>query len=409
MSLSWRKRQALASDQKTWRGLGHDSALWTSIENNASTVNTVVSGPNQASRTGIVTGLRFIKTQGLANFTAMSTDQMIYASDPSNGTVASVSGVNAYNTLHPSNGSGLKFSIRKFGTEPFTGAALGTDLSGTQYIIHNGGSGYRVGDDILLSGDGFERGQRIQVNSASSSPAGFGPFLPTTGPTSILADGIVTQDAYSVIDISFSAPGTATPQTYPKGTAVTIHSVNAATGPSNSNILARGFLRAAASIAASTTTLLSVEVVTGMADSDFTQDASSASIDVAGGLGAQVSTDIFTVGSITASFPQANAFVDIAGGNAGTPPQLANGEILMQTEPEFQRKAIETAGAPLRNSAGTEIVSRFEMAQGSLTPVVAGQIRAATPRLDPLTTFFNGVLAARVTSVADTTPVQGRN
>ena len=37
MSLSWRKRQALASDQKTWRGLGHDSALWTSIENNAST------------------------------------------------------------------------------------------------------------------------------------------------------------------------------------------------------------------------------------------------------------------------------------------------------------------------------------------------------------------------------------
>ena len=49
------------------------------------------------------------------------------------------------------------------------------------------------------------------------------------------------------------------------------------------------------------------------------------------------------------------------------------------------------------------------MAQGSLTPVVAGQIRAATPRLDPLTTFFNGVLAARVTSVADTTPVQGRN
>ncbi len=407
MSLSWRKRQALASDQKTWRGLGHDSALWTSIENNASSVNTVVSGPNQASRTGIVTGLRFIKTQGLSGFTPMNDEQMIYASDPSNSTVASVSGVNAYNTLHPSNGSGLKFSIRKFGTEPFTFAPLGTDLSGTQYIIHNGGSGYRVGDDILLSGDGFERGQRIQVNQ-SSQPGGFGPYLPTTaGPGGILSDGIVTQDAYSVIDISFSAPGTASSQTYLKGTTVTIHSVNAATGPSNSNILALGFLRTAASIAPSTTTLLSVEVVTGMAD--FTQDASSASIDLAGGTGAQVSTDIFTVGSITASFPQANAFVDSVGGNGGTPPQLDNGEVLMQTEPEFQRKAIETAGASLRNSDGTEIVSRFEMAQGSLGAPTSNTIRAAEPRIHPVTTVFNGVLTARVTSIADTTPVQARN
>ena len=67
MSLSWRKRQALASDQKTWRGLGLDYALWNSIDRNASNVNASLVRTTSATSkpTGIVTGLKFVKTEGL--------------------------------------------------------------------------------------------------------------------------------------------------------------------------------------------------------------------------------------------------------------------------------------------------------------------------------------------------------
>ena len=58
MSLSWKKRQALASDQKTWRGLGLDSALWTSIERNSGNVKTALTGSGTKTE-GIVTGLSF--------------------------------------------------------------------------------------------------------------------------------------------------------------------------------------------------------------------------------------------------------------------------------------------------------------------------------------------------------------
>ena len=58
MSLSWKKRQALASDQKTWRGLGVDSALWTSIERNSGNVKTALTRSGNKTE-GIVTGLSF--------------------------------------------------------------------------------------------------------------------------------------------------------------------------------------------------------------------------------------------------------------------------------------------------------------------------------------------------------------
>ena len=435
MSLSWRKRQALASDQKTWRGLGHDSALWTSIENNASTVNTVVAGPSEASRSGIVTGLRFIKTQGLANFNAMNTEQFVYASDPSDNSVASISGVNQYNTLHTNNGSGLIFSIRKFGAEPFDNAPIGTDLSGTHYIIHNGGSGYRIGDDILLSGDGFERGVRITLTdtdtNATASSVAY-PQLPTgnslvSGQPGVLADGIITQEAYTVISMSIT--NSATQVTFNKGCPVTIHS---SASPAPGNVLARGFLRDTTFTAPDGTTPSGPQTATFSIDvpanQNFNQTALSLSFDITGILGLTTTYTTFQIGSVTNSFPQANGFIPLGteltalagGGPALTqanPGQLSSGEIILQTLPEFQTKTFEIAGSPLRNSAGAIILSAFEMSNANPTPpdattlsTATNTIRTAEPKLTTsLLNHFNGVLAARVTSVADTTPVQGRN
>ena len=59
MSLSWRKRQAQASDQKSWRALGTDSALWKGIDKNAGNVKTALGGA-AATTEGIVTGLKIL-------------------------------------------------------------------------------------------------------------------------------------------------------------------------------------------------------------------------------------------------------------------------------------------------------------------------------------------------------------
>ena len=422
MSLSWRKRQAIASDQQTWRGLGHDSALWTSIENNASTVNTVVAGPNQASRSGIVTGLRFMKNSGLTTFGVMTEDQNVYVSDPSDSTVASVSGVNQYSTLHPVKGSGLIFSFRKFGTELFDGAALGTDISGSRYIIHNGGSGYSVGDDILLAGDGNELGRQVTITNANTNNnAQLTPQLPTT---QILPDNIITQDAFNVIEVTITNPNAnqwpASPTTIMAGLPVRIHSVTAANNPAISNALATGFVSSSntsTSLAANADTTLRIDVPAGV---DFSQTALSISLDNAGagvtGLSGidTPAFDTFVVGGTVSSTPQAIGFThDTIPGT-----QLVTGGTISQTEVEFQKQPFQVAGAPLRNSAGVIVFSAAEMSRTytpaglpshsvTYTPTLQN-IRTVSPQLTspPL---FNGILTARVTSVADTTPVQGRN
>ena len=419
MSLSWRKRQAIASDQQTWRGLGHDSALWTSIENNASTVNAVVAGPTAASRSGIVTGLRFMKNSGLTTFAEMTGEYNVYVSDPSDSTVASLRGVNQYSTLHPVKGSGLIFSFRKFGTEPFDGAALGTDISGTKYLIHNGGSGYSVGDDILLAGDGNELGRLVTItNTNTNGDAQLTPQLPTT---QILADNIITQDAFNVIEVTITNPN---PSPWPNsgtimaGLPVRIHSVTVGGIPALSNALSTGFVSSSntsLSIAANADTTLRIDVPAGV---DFSQTALSISLDI--GLLTPLSGtftaafDAFVVGGIVSSTPQAIGFTQ------QTPPgtQLSSGNTICQTEVEFQKQPFQVAGAPLRNSAGVIVFSAAEMSRTYLNSSQSGNavstggvqsIRTVSPQLTPFPYLFEGILTARVTSVADTTPVQGRN
>jgi hypothetical protein len=192
MSLSWRKRQAKASDQQTWRGLGVDSALWTSIDRNASnvTASLVKSTETPTQNTGIVTGLKFVKTEGLA-FTAAAPLPTIYASDPSNVNVASKSGVNLFDTAHPSanSGTGLTFTLKKYDAgSTFLTNEINTDISGIKYYINSGGSGYNVGDDIMLQGT-----NRMGVKFTF-------PSVNLANDTNIYEP--VVQDPYRITDIS---------------------------------------------------------------------------------------------------------------------------------------------------------------------------------------------------------------
>ena len=192
MSLSWKKRQALASDQKTWRGLGVDSALWTSIDRNAANVtSSLVRGQTKNTKTtGIVTGLKFIKTEGV-DFTTPG-EVKFYTSDASNSSIESQSGINQFDTAHPvaTSGNGLVFTMKKYDSNSdFKDAELGTDISGIKYYINSGGSGYNVGDDIMLQGDD-RRGVKFTWTST------------TTLENPVYLYEPVVQDPYRVTDIS---------------------------------------------------------------------------------------------------------------------------------------------------------------------------------------------------------------
>ena len=147
--IMWRKRQALASDQQSWRGMGVDSALWTSIDRNAGNVKTALGGNDPATTTtGIVTGLSFYNNAGIAGYAAQPNDRTIFVSDASNvlitpaAATSNNTGIIQYDGSMNCTGSGLVFSVAAFGSPP----AVGQDISGVQYAIINGGSGYTVGN-----------------------------------------------------------------------------------------------------------------------------------------------------------------------------------------------------------------------------------------------------------------------
>ena len=94
MSLSWRKRQAKASDQKTWRGMGVDSALWKGIEKNSGNVKIALGG-STTSTDGIVTGLKFVRTGAVTSLNPAP--QVYYVSDASSSGVP-VTGINEFST-----------------------------------------------------------------------------------------------------------------------------------------------------------------------------------------------------------------------------------------------------------------------------------------------------------------------
>ena len=154
MSLSWRKRQAQASDQKSWRALGTDSALWKGIDKNAGNVKVALGGPEATSIDGIVTGLKLTKTEPLVYAAGGLSSIQFAVSDPSNVALDGTSGDNLFDTPYDASfntdGTGLIFSYKKYGAETFSGSAIGTDISGCKFIIYNGGSGYKVGDTFTI-------------------------------------------------------------------------------------------------------------------------------------------------------------------------------------------------------------------------------------------------------------------
>ena len=221
MSLSWRKRQALASDQKTWRGLGLDSALWKSIDRNAANVATSLGS---GGTTGIVTGLTFVKTEGLSfDGTSGTGEKKIYVSDASNSTVVSQSGVNQFDTPHPpsNSGNGLVFTYKKYDSASrFIENPTNTDISGIKYDIVNGGSGYNVGDLITLNGS-QRLGLKIEVTTVN----------PTVSLTDDIEGGllgtpfpVITQDPYRITDVSVNVTTIIAPANgVDGGNIVTLH------------------------------------------------------------------------------------------------------------------------------------------------------------------------------------------
>lgn len=157
MSLSWRKRQALQSDQQSWRGLGVDSALWTSIDRNAANVKTAVGGSG-ASTTGIVTRITFKHGDsgpGGAPDPIFSLPPT-WVSDASNASVPAPTGPNAtgetgYDDNTNCRGSGLVFTAAYMPSQK-NSSVPGEDISGMRFAIISGGSGYSVGEKFSLAG-----------------------------------------------------------------------------------------------------------------------------------------------------------------------------------------------------------------------------------------------------------------
>jgi hypothetical protein len=177
----WRKRQALASDQKSWRALGLDSALWSGIEKNSGNVKTALGGTTSTTTEGIVTGLKFQNNSSTnpALPAPVAIDNVgqqlnICVSDPSNSAIPVTLGINQFDTyidssfnINANNGrsaKGLIFGVRNWQT--YTGTTVGEDLSGIKYQILAGGSGYQAGDTF-------------QVSSAKFGGAGGGRVLTT--------------------------------------------------------------------------------------------------------------------------------------------------------------------------------------------------------------------------------------
>ena len=153
----WRKRQALASDQKSWRALGTDSALWKGIEKNSGNVKVALGGP-AATTEGIVTGLKFVKSESSCAFHASTTSAIITVSDPSNANIAETAGVNLFSTPYDAsmncNGKGLVFNVHNFTgtTGTMTNTVVNQDISGQIVTILAGGSGYNVGETFSMDG-----------------------------------------------------------------------------------------------------------------------------------------------------------------------------------------------------------------------------------------------------------------
>ena len=382
MSLSWRKRQALASDQKTWRGLGLDSALWTSIERNAETATAALKPATTSGTAGIVTGLKFVKTEGLDfNNTGELT---VYASDASNSSVASAVGINLFDTPHPSSnsGSGLIYTIKKYDSASTfgDGTPTGTDISGMKYYITSGGSGYNVGDDIILQGTN-QRG-RVQNVSAVATTTGLGTGIP--------ANSAVSQDAYKVFDISCEPAATATAGQTVEIKLATAPNTVASTGILTANITSAGTVQTIRVHAATDQTF------------DYLAPATNYFLEINGTDATTYGPGTGANGAITeiSTNPQVNGFTANQITNGLTSLQLRQTLVQGETSNFSAVYSAIRSGSKLIVSASDAGAATYGNSYGDIGANSAPTIASS---------LINGRLTARVTSVANTDPESGRN
>ena len=369
MSLSWRKRQAKASDQKTWRGMGVDSALWKSIGRNAGNVKVALG--NSGTK-GVVTGLKFVKTEGL-NLTSNPGDD-IYVSDPSNANVGEISGVNTFDTPCPTSvtGSGLAFSMKKFGAENFNTQAVPHDISenAIKYKIINGGSGYKVGDTFTVQGAN-QYGKTVKIGGS------------TTEATALTAGAAVQQEAYKITDFSGCVPAaTASP-----GVVVTLPIPGAPD--------ATGFLHTACTGGVAQT----VKVISAL-DENF--DSGTAT----GGLviGGQTASTTLLPGVENTRKAAVNGFITNQS-NAGS----ISAPEFYQTLAQFQTTQFEKVFSKYVSGGTTVITGAGAGVAGTITTTNT-EFNAPNITNSPSNSAVAaGRLSVQVTSVTNTSPEPGRN
>jgi len=162
--MSLRKRQAINSDGGNYRNYSKSGILWSTIDKNRHTIdkNSVLAGTTPKA-TGQVTGLSF-HTHSAGNITYDSANGdkgTVWVSDPSDAAIALA--VNPPADDERNDGDSVADTFSKVSTGArglvFTTRCKRGDLpsiqsKGTkmdfQYIIEKRGSGYKVGDYIVV-------------------------------------------------------------------------------------------------------------------------------------------------------------------------------------------------------------------------------------------------------------------
>ena len=153
----WKKRRAVYSDQGSYRNHSKPSLLWNTVDK-----NTRLGGASPKEH-GHVTGLKFEVHEKNETYNITAGDQgTIWVSDPSNINIASTvnpasddirndtATADANKSITSVGAHGLVFSTRcKVTFQTASNSVKGTNLN-MQYNIENGGSGYKVGDFIIV-------------------------------------------------------------------------------------------------------------------------------------------------------------------------------------------------------------------------------------------------------------------
>lgn len=150
----WKKRRAVYSDQGSYRNHSKPSLLWNTVDK-----NTRLGGASP-KESGHATGLKF-EIHTADSYTLIAgTESTIWVSDPSNINLTDAvnpasddirndtATADANKSITSAGSHGLVFSTRcKVG---LSGTKAKKDIINMQYNIENGGSGYKVGDFIIV-------------------------------------------------------------------------------------------------------------------------------------------------------------------------------------------------------------------------------------------------------------------